>query len=259
VSLYTWTKGIAAGVYLVALLLLFTGTGDGPLFRWAAPVLGAAFLAITGALLVWDLEHPERFYLIFTRPQWRSWLVRGAVVISAYGAVLAVHLLAGVSGSQTLQKILVIPGLPLAAMTSVYTAYLFAQSKGRDLWQSPLLPPHLLVQSLLAGAAALLLVAPVVEPGAAEPIAYVVAGSALGHLLMLWGEVTLVHVTAHAHLAQWSLVAGDFKGFFWAGVILVAVAVAAPVMGVFAAPFALAGLLAHEHAYVQAAQTVPLA
>jgi hypothetical protein len=28
---------------------------------------------------------------------------------------------------------------------------------------------------------------------------------------------------------------------------------------VFAAPFALAGLLAHEHAYVQAAQTVPLA
>ncbi|MBA3628182.1 MAG: polysulfide reductase NrfD [Actinobacteria bacterium] len=259
VSLYTWTKGIAAGAYLVALLLLFTGIDDGPLFRWVAPVLGAAFLAITGALLVWDLEHPERFHLIFTRPQWRSWLTRGAVVISAYGAVLAAHLLAGVFGWAPLQKILVWPGLPLAAMTSVYTAYLFAQSKARDLWQSPLLPPHLLVQSLLAGAAALLLLAPVVEPGAAEPIAYVVAGSAAGHLLMLWGEITLVHVTAHAHLAQWSMIAGDFKGFFWGGVVLVAVGVAAPVIGVFAAPFALAGLLAHEHAYVQAAQTVPLA
>ena len=26
--------------------------------------------------LIGDLEHPRRFYYIFTRPQWRSWLVR---------------------------------------------------------------------------------------------------------------------------------------------------------------------------------------
>ena len=30
--------------------------------------------------------------MIFTRPQWKSWLVRGAVIIAAYGAVLAVAL-----------------------------------------------------------------------------------------------------------------------------------------------------------------------
>jgi hypothetical protein len=39
----------------------------------------------------------------------------------------------------------------------------------------------------------------------------------------------------------------------------VAVAIAAPWLGAAAAPFALAGLLAHEHAYVQAGQAVPLA
>ena len=39
----------------------------------------------------------------------------------------------------------------------------------------------------------------------------------------------------------------------------VAVAVAAPWIGVAAVPFALVGLLAHEHAYVQAGQSVPLA
>jgi len=33
----------------------------------------------------------------------------------------------------------------------------------------------------------------------------------------------------------------------------------APWLGVAAAPLALAGLLAHEHAYVQAGQVVPLA
>ena len=39
----------------------------------------------------------------------------------------------------------------------------------------------------------------------------------------------------------------------------VAVAVSAPWTGAVAVPFALAGLLAHEHAYVQAGQSVPLA
>ena len=83
VSLYTWTKGIAAGAYLVAArcscspaLLdgdeLALALGGAARSRWSSSRSPAA-------LLIWDLEHPERFYLIFTRPQWRSWLVRGAV------------------------------------------------------------------------------------------------------------------------------------------------------------------------------------
>ncbi len=57
-----------------------------------------------------------------------------------------------------------IAGLPLGVMTAVYTAYLFAQAKARDLWQNPLLPPHLFVQALLAGSAALLPFALWLEP-----------------------------------------------------------------------------------------------
>ena len=41
--------------------------------------------------------------------------------------------------------------------------------------------------------------------------------------------------------------------------VLIAVAVAAPWIGTLATPLALAGLLAYEHAYVQAGQSVPLA
>src|SRR5262249_51896748 len=68
VSLYTWTKGIAAGVYLVGLLLLALGAPvDGALWRWAVPVTASVFLAATGAVLIADLEHPARFPLIFTR------------------------------------------------------------------------------------------------------------------------------------------------------------------------------------------------
>jgi hypothetical protein len=40
---------------------------------------------------------------------------------------------------------------------------------------------------------------------------------------------------------------------------MVAVGVAAPWIGVVALPFVLVGLLAYEHSFVQAAQSVPLA
>lgn len=264
VSLYTLTKGIAAGVYLVALLLLSLGRIDAvdPLWRWAVPVVGGGFLALTGLLLIWDLEHPGRFYLIFTRPHWRSWLVKGAFVIGGYSLVLALHFAGSVGGVAGVGKALAFAGLPLAVLTAVYTAYLFAQAKARDLWQSPLLPPHLLAQSLLAGAAALIPVAAVAEPRALAPLAWILAGSALVHLLFILGETTLPHVTSHARLAGWEMVAGRYKTWFRCGLALTAVALAAPWLGAAtaaAALVALAGLFCFEHAYVQAGQAVPLA
>jgi hypothetical protein len=92
-----------------------------------------------------------------------------------------------------------------------------------------------------------------------RPLAFVLAGTCLAHLLLVLGEVTLPHPTAHAHLAVRELVRGRFGRFFWAGIVLAAAGVLAPVAGAWVAPLALAGLLAHEHAYVQAGQSVPLA
>jgi len=275
VSLYTWTKSIAAGVYLVAAALVVLGyhsprAGSGalvsypdfhesPLWLWAAPVLSGAFLAFTGGLLIWDLEHPARFLLIFTRPQWRSWLVRGAFVIAGYSLVLALHFAASLAGEDGPQPWLSLAGIPLAALTAVYTAYLFAQAKARDLWQNPLLPPHLFAQAVLAGAGALLPLAAWLDPLVVRPLLWTLAASCLVHLLMVWGEVTLTHPTAHARLAVREMTRGRYRLFFWAAVLLTAAGLFAPGLGVAAAPLALAGLLCHEHAYVQAGQSVPLA
>lgn len=261
VGLYTWTKGIAAGAYLAPLALALAGQlGWGSsLWAWAAPVVALAFLALTGAVLIWDLEHPTRFTYIFRRPQWRSWLVRGAVAITAYGLVLAVHLLASIVDASGFREWLAIAGLPAAVAAAVYTAYLFAQARARDLWQSPLLPPHLLVQALLAGAAALLPFAHWLAPGSIGAFEWLLAGSALAHVVMVAGEITLTHPTAHAKLATWELKRGRFARWFWPGAALVLVAALAPVIGVVAVPLALIGLLLHEHAYVQAGQAVPLA
>ena len=260
VSLYTLTKGIAAGAYLVPLLLIALGALDSASFLWTrgAPVVAALFLAITGGILISDLEHPARFPLIFIRPQWRSWLVRGAFLIGGYSVVLLAHFLMTTSGSGS-RELLAILGLPLAAMTAVYTAYLFAQAKARDLWQSPLLPPHLLVQSVLAGAAALLPVARSFEPAALPALELTLSLTCLAHLLLVVGEVTLTHATAHAKLAAHEMTHGKLRGFFLAGTLFIGVACAAPWLGTAAAVFALIGLLAYEHAYVQAGQSVPLA
>ena len=261
VSLYTWTKGIAAGAYIIcALLVLFGFIGaSNPLWLWVAPVLSGAFLAITGGVLIWDLEHPARFFMIFTRPQWRSWLVKGAFVIAAYTLVLAGHFAASLAGSTSVQTYLMIAGLPLATLTAVYTAYLFAQAKARDLWQNPLLPPHLFVQALLVGSAALLPFAAWRAEEAIAPLSWTLGASSLLHLLMVWGETTLTHPTAHAHLAIREMTRGRFAAYFWMGLMLTLLGALAPLIGVASVPVALMGLMLYEHAYVQAGQSVPLA
>ena len=269
VSAYTLTKGVAAGVYVVAASLLLAGVmnAGSPLWRWATPALALAFLAVTGGLLIWDLEQPTRFYMIFTRPQWRSWLVRGAFIIAGYGAVITLHSAASAVSALDVPRLLIWAGFPLAVMTAVYTAYLFAQSKGRDLWQNPLLPPHFLLHAVLAGSAALVPVAAVWEPAALPALLWTLMGASIGNLLLIAGEETLAHPTAHARLAAWEMVHGRYRAYFWSGVVLMAAgsvaawigAISAPWIGVLAAPIALAGLFAHEHAYVQAGQTVPLA
>jgi Fe-S-cluster-containing dehydrogenase component/formate-dependent nitrite reductase membrane component NrfD len=261
VSLYTWTKGIAAGAYLVPLFLVFLNVipASSALWQWVAPIMGGGFLALTGLLLIWDLEHPERFYYLFTHAQPKSWLVRGGIFITGYAAVLAAHFIGSIAGLPGLQRTVMLAGVPFAMLTAVYTAYLFAQAKARDLWQSPLLPPHLAVQAVLAGSAAVLPFAPSLAPRAFIPLLGVLALSSLIHLLFVLGEGTMAHPTAHAKLAAWEMIRGRYARFFWTGGVLLAGGVAAPWIGMAAAPLALAGLLAHEHAYVQAGQSVPLA
>ncbi len=286
VSLYTWTKGIASGVYLVAALLLLLGVlspGD-RIWLWLTPIVSGAFLAITGGLLIWDLEHPERFFLIFTRPQWRSWLVKGAFVIAGYTLVLALHFLASFLGWRTFQTWLLIAGIPLSILTAVYTAYLFAQAKARDMWQNPLLPPHLLVQALLLGAAVCLLGSVALRGttysdyldktiGDLRPdvlyLLWALAISSLIHLLMVWGEVSVTHATTHARLAIWEMTKGRYQADFWFGIalstvgallpLLVVLGYLNPPLGIAGAPMALIGMMLYENAYVQAGQSVPLA
>jgi Ni/Fe-hydrogenase subunit HybB-like protein len=204
--------------------------------------------------------------------------VKGAFIIGGYSLVLALHFVGSWLGSTSLQRWLMIPGIPLSVGTAIYTAYLFAQAKARDMWQNPLLPPHLFVQALLLGSAILLQLrvsTGIYQPASLHvldvtvPLLWILAVSSLFHLLVIWGEVSLTHATAHARQAVWEMVRGRYKSDFWIGVVLsilggliswlvLAGSVDASIVA-GATPLALIGLMLYENAYVQAGQSVPLA
>jgi Fe-S-cluster-containing dehydrogenase component len=244
VSAYLWTKSAAAGLFLVAALRALASNQDVP----KVAVLGSLLLlGLTGILLVWDLRQPQRFLWTLTRPQWRSWLVRGAYVITAYGLLLTLQLALGLARLPVPTLLVSVTAL-VAVATAVYTAFLFGQSKGRDLWQSPLLAPHLTVQAILAGAA-------LVEPSWL-PVALPLNG------LLVAGEVWGRHPTEDARRAA-RLIQEDPR--FTTGVLVIGHLLPLAMLwggsgfGVAAGGLALAGLLAWEHLYVQAPQRVALA
>ena len=264
VSLYTFTKSVAAGAYLVPWLAGLLGAGAGASGVWSSaawltvgPLMALLFLALTGALLIWDLERPERFWMVLLKPQPKSWLVRGGFLITGYGAVLAAHLALVATGQEAATVALGWLGGPLALGTAVYTAFLLAQARARDLWQSSLLPPHLAVQGVLAGAGALLLV-----PGLRTSWFAGCFAAACGlHVLLGLGEVSMAHPTAHARLAVRNMTRGQWAGAWWGGLALALLGPALLGTSLWPAGVAAAllGLFLYEHAYVQAGQSVPLA
>ena len=155
VSAYIWTKGIAAGTYVVAMLAMLSGMVEMSDQLWAMTLgVGIVFLAITGLLLVIDLDRPERFLYVMLRPNWDSWLVKGAYILSGYGGVLAISTAVLILDmDRSLLSYLAIAGVPLALLTGVYTAWLLGQAKARSWSEDSLLPAKFLMETLVIGAA----------------------------------------------------------------------------------------------------------
>jgi Fe-S-cluster-containing dehydrogenase component/formate-dependent nitrite reductase membrane component NrfD len=268
---YLWTKSIAAGVLLVAALLLGTPSGgDATLVRLVSPLLALLFLGVTVVLLIADLKQPWRFYYLLTRPNFRSWLVWGTYILMIYGA-LAMGWLACSYFIGSIPPALAITTAIFAICSACYSAFLFAQAKARDLWQSAVFIWHLLVQALIGGSALLILVA--VALGS-EPVvihfteAILFAALTVG-LVMILIELTLPAMSEDFRRAADLISRGELSFRFWIGVALIGTVVplillgaalrtgsAAPAPG--AALLALAGLWTFENLWIEAGQAVPL-
>lgn len=269
--LYLFMKAVSTGAMLLGAILWLLGH-DGPLVTIAAPVISIVFIALTSAVLVLDLERPERFYYILTRSNWRSWMVWGAWFLAGHGAISGAWLLAGWFGWTGALTMLAWPAIVLATLATAYTGFLFAQGLGRDLWQGPHAAIHLVAQSGAAGAASLLLAALVLDAPAParQLLGWILGGSLIAHIMILLFENVLSpSPTRHHELAVETIRRGHYASLFWgiaiaAGGILPLAAILALGGAAHAAliaaiaVLALAGSAAWEYIWVEAGQSVPL-
>ncbi|MBT3247181.1 MAG: polysulfide reductase NrfD [Actinobacteria bacterium] len=269
VSGYLVTKAVAAGVMLMAALLVLIGHGDNQAAVGVVPpMVAGAFLAATGVLLVGDLKQPGRFHYLITRGNWSSWLVKGAYVLAGFAATLAAWWVAGLAGAGGVLPILVVPAVVLALGTAGYTAFLFGQCEGRDLWQEPLLLPVLLIQAVVAGGATYSVLDLVMTIPEVATVRWVFLAALVLNGILVAAEMRGGH-SRHVTMALAELTHGDqgqkFRIWLVAGLALPCLLLAAALLTdsgtLLAAPAglaALAGMFAYEDAYVRAGQSVPL-
>jgi len=262
---YTWTKSIAAGAVLsVTAARLLAGSEQSSAISLAMAFVSLLFLLITTVLLVVDLKQPTRFLYVLLRPQWKSWLVRGAYFLVAYSILVTIWLGLLLIGATSIANVLVWPAAALAIPTAVYTAFLFAQAKGRDLWQSPLLSVHLLVHALLAGGAIWLMLAGLrsgIDPAAPHNFTLVMLWASLATLI---GEVLTTHPTVDARRAMSMIVGRPLGAWFWGGGVLLGHLLPGSLLtfgieqSLLAPLMILAGIFAIERCWVLAPQRIAL-
>jgi formate-dependent nitrite reductase membrane component NrfD/ferredoxin len=270
VSGYVWTKAISAGAFLVPFLAWAFGFAEvDPMVLWAGLGLGVLFLAATGVLLIMDLDQPKRFLFVLLRPHWGSWLVKGGYAITIYGGLLSVLAATSWFGWTAIQTPVMYLTAVTAVVVAIYTAFLFAQAKGRDFWQSPALAIHMLVHSFMAGAAIFGILSLFVDNGANWlPFLknVILIGVAVNLFTMLM-ELTMTHPTNDAKRTVNMILKGRYKNKFWMGVVVLGnlipmlilfFAGASATMLAAAGAAVLIGIWFTEDIWVEAPQRIPL-
>jgi Fe-S-cluster-containing dehydrogenase component/formate-dependent nitrite reductase membrane component NrfD len=269
IASYLWTKSIAAGVLLMSALFLNMGfEQDAVVLSFISPVVSLLFLAATMSLLVLDLKKPGRFFFLLTKPNLNSWLVLGGYVLLIFAILLLVWLIQ-IATIGAVSSLVIWATALFAIASAGYSAFLFAQARGRDFWQSPLLFWHLLVQAIVAGAAIITLIGTVF--GVTLPLfawlGHLLVISLFASLAMILGELFMKHGAEEALRSGELLLSGALSKSFWIFVVglgtLVPIGltfwqVSSVIPNVVASLLALFGLWMYEHLWIKAGQAVPL-
>ncbi|MGH7831785.1 MAG: NrfD/PsrC family molybdoenzyme membrane anchor subunit, partial [Candidatus Binatia bacterium] len=157
VPLYLFLGGLAAGMFIVAVLADFAGI-------WSRRSLAAAriiaygvfpILALAGIFLTAHLGKPERglgFPLFFTN--YNSWMTRGGWILGASAPLVLVYVaLWFFRVFPTLRRVVGAIGIPVLAMLALYTGFLLSGAGYVPLWSREYLPPIFLTSGLNTGLA----------------------------------------------------------------------------------------------------------
>ena len=272
VSSYFLTKGISAGIAITLAIALLAGAGAGSAWaRWGAPLIAGLFLAATGVLLIADLKRLDRFVYLMTKGNTRSWLVRGTYILSLYAAILALWVVFGAVRAEQAVTVLIWAAAVVALGVAAYTAFLFGQAEGRDLWQSPTLLWHMIAGAFSAGGGLGLLAAIVFEvPSVAETtFGWSLLGGSLSLGLIATVELSSDHPTRNITEAIHHMTKGAYATEWWFGGqllgVVLPVLLAASMLasgwvwiGAVGGVASFAGIWFADDAFVKAEQSVPL-
>ncbi|MBI4615001.1 MAG: 4Fe-4S dicluster domain-containing protein [Planctomycetes bacterium] len=273
VSACLFAKSLAAGVFLagapLALALSWAGRASRAL-AVAVPCLALLFLAATAAILVCDLARPARSFLVLTHANQRSWLHKGALVLLGYATTISLWLafaLLSLPLDRAQGTIAAGATGVLAALSAAYSAWLFAQAKGRVLWMRRGLALHLVVQALVAGDALFLVLSPALPEVPAGVLRWGLASSLALHLALTLLAPRLAPRGREGEYerAERLVSHGPFARAHWvfgvgAGILLplaVSIVTSEPWVLAGAGAAALAGLFVEEDILVRAGQALP--
>ncbi len=273
---YLVTKNIAGGLFM--LLSLAAGLGlfpfDARTFL-AAGFASMVFLLLTVILLIKDLAQPKRFLNVLLRPQWKSWLARGAYIMVIFTVIAGLWWLfegaaylgwLAAESAASLRTIASWITFPLALGVVVYSAFLLGQAEGRDMWQSPLLPFELLAQSFVVSSGTFLALGLLIPlpPALQGFLSLVFPISLAGNLvLLLANKLAMPFASEVALLASREITHGHYRNYFWWGgialghVFPLAAFLLFPAIVPLLALAAVVGLFFYEYAFVMAPQRIP--
>jgi len=267
VAAYVMTKAIAAGIFIMLFLANMLGIEIGTETKLILGLASLVCLAATGLLLIKDLDQPKRFLYVLLRPQWNSWLVKGAYFITGFGAFSTLYLVSILIGWEMIAQVSLWINFVFAVFTAMYTAFLFAQAKGRDFWQSPTLAVHMLVHSLMAGSAIFLLSSLFTEISIEwlKTLQVVLLTTLAVNLLTMLIEFTITHPTEAAKRTIHSILKGKYKNQFRLFVLVLGNFIPVILLStgstnafLIATLFVLLGLWFTEKIWVEAPQQLPL-
>ena len=283
VPAYLVTKAIGSGIFaLLAIFFGFNIVEFNPALALVGNFVALLFIGITTLLLVMDLDKPHMFMTILLRPQMKSWLTRGAFILVGFTLIGGLWFLiegAAFMGwlSPTVAGVIRLPlltlGFILAIASAIYTAFLLGQAEGRDLWQSTLMPGHLVIQALMVGAGSLLLLGLFVTltPAMIMALAWIFGISLVADLFVtLLGEFGMPHASEVAARAAHDISYGKYRNYYWYGsiilghivplVILIVTALSGQILlglVALAALVTIIGLYLFEYAFIMAPQEIP--
>jgi Fe-S-cluster-containing dehydrogenase component/formate-dependent nitrite reductase membrane component NrfD len=272
---YLVTKNIAGGLFmLLSLNTMFNLLPFDSFTFLAAGFTAMVFMLLTVILLIKDLSQPKRFLNILIRPQWKSWVARGAFILIGFTAVAGLWWLVegaahwglfAAKFATALRPVFAWVTFPLALMSVIYSAFLLGQAEGRDMWQNPLLPFQLFSQSIMVGSGVFLALSVLISLpfNSFEVLRPIFITSLVINLILTLAPKLTTFASEVAQLASREMTHGRFRNQFWWGgiaaghiiplVIIFAFASAFPI----ALLFTLTGLFFYEYAFVMAPQYIP--